>query len=262
MEDKTKVSIITVSYNSMETIERTILSVLNQSYRNIEYIIIDGGSKDNTLHIIRKYQSNIKHLISEPDKGISDAFNKGILLAEGEIIGILNSDDWYESDTIDTAVRELNKSHSDFLVGALRYWDKNGNNFIVHPDKISDKKVYYMMPNLNHPASFFRSDVYKAVGIFNLKYKYAMDYDFFLRVFQAKKTPTFTNKILTNMSLAGVSDNYTIRAYTEEYRIAPLKFRACLHFIFAVSKYYIRQFLVKIKLVRLLFWIRKLKYKN
>lgn len=95
-----KISIITITYNSEKTIEETILSIINQNYQNIEYIIIDGGSKDNTLNIINKYKTKISKVISEPDNGISDAFNKGIREATGDIIGIINSDDILNIDTL------------------------------------------------------------------------------------------------------------------------------------------------------------------
>src|SRR5258705_5340519 len=104
MEYTPLVSIITIVYNGEKYIEDSIRSVINQSYKNIEYIIIDGGSSDNTVSIIKKYEKQIAFWISEKDKGISDAFNKGIAKATGEIIGILNSDDWYERDTVAKAV--------------------------------------------------------------------------------------------------------------------------------------------------------------
>lgn len=261
MNDK-KISIITVSFNSVKTIERTILSVLNQSYRNIEYIIIDGGSKDGTVDIIKKYQDKIHYWVSEKDGGIGDAFNKGICLATGDIVGILNSDDWYELNTLEKVMFNFKNSNADFLIGALKYWDKNNNNFIVYPDREYKNKINYMMPNLNHPASFFKIDVYKTVGLFDLKYKLAMDYDFFLRVYSHNKKAVFTDEILTNMSFDGVSDKYAIKTYIEEFLITKNKFRASFHFVNSVFKYYIRKFIILIGLNKILFLIRKIKYKN
>jgi len=257
-----KVSIVTISFNSVRTIEKTILSVLKQTYNNIEYIIIDGGSTDGTVDIIKKYQNKIKYWESEKDKGISDAFNKGIKLATGEIIGILNSDDWYELGTIKTVVSKLSDPEIDYLVGSIRYWDECGNNFIVLPDKKYQDEIRYKMPKLNHPASIFKRKVYESVGTFDINYRYAMDYDFFLRVFLANMHADFTNTVLTNMNSAGASDKHAIIAYKESYKIAPDKFRAGLFFIYATCKYYLRKLLSKIGLDSLTISIRKIKYKN
>lgn len=262
MKDDIKVSIITPSFNSVKTIERTILSIVNQTYKNIEYIIIDGGSNDGTVDIIKKYGDTIKYWVSEPDRGISDAFNKGVSIATGEIIGILNSDDWYESNTLDIVISEFNKSNADVVVGALRYWDKQGNNFIVYPDRKYKNKINYMMPNLNHPASFFNVDIYKSVGLFDLKYKFAMDYDFLLRVNLSGYKFSFVDNVLSNMSFGGASDKHAVRTYFEEFLITNDKFRAGIHFIFSVFKYYIRMFIVFAGLNKMLFTVRRIKYKN
>ena len=113
------ISIITVSYNAVKTIEDTILSVINQTYPNIEYIIIDGGSTDGTLDIIKKYQDKITYWVSEPDKGIYDAMNKGIAKANGELIGIINADDWYELDAVQNVVLEFNNTRPAIYHGGL-----------------------------------------------------------------------------------------------------------------------------------------------
>ncbi len=125
-----KISVITVCFNSEKTIARTIESVINQHYSDLEYIIIDGGSKDKTVEIINKYRNELSYFISEPDQGISDAFNKGIRVATGDIIGIINSDDWYENG-IFKLVNEmfLQNKEIDVLVGALRYWDDKKKQF-------------------------------------------------------------------------------------------------------------------------------------
>ena len=258
-----RISIITVCYNSAKTIEKTIQSVLDQDYPNLEYIIIDGGSTDGTIDVINKYQKKISKYISEPDNGISDAFNKGLHLATGEIIGILNSDDWYEPDTLKTVSLELlNNTSYDYLVGSLRYWDKTGGSYIINPDKKYYKKIKYMMPRLNHPASFFRKRVYTEIGLFNLNYLYAMDYDLFLRSFLAKKKPLFMNQVISNIALGGASDVHAIAAYWETFKIATNKLLAFPFFLYSVFKYYIRQFLSNLKLNNLLLKIRKFKYKN
>ena len=114
------VSIITIVFNGEKHLQQTIESVLGQTYPKIEYIIIDGGSKDNSISIIEKYSSRLAYWISEPDKGISDAFNKGISKANGEIIGLINADDWYEKDAVEKIVAAITKH--DFAYGNIAYW--------------------------------------------------------------------------------------------------------------------------------------------
>jgi glycosyltransferase involved in cell wall biosynthesis len=132
MDNKIKFSIITVSFNSVHTIEKTILSVLNQTYKNFEYIIIDGGSNDGTVDIIKKYEDKLNYWISEKDLGISDAFNKGINASKGKIIGILNSDDWYELNALEI-IDQIEEG--DVYVGSLKYHDQiNNKTKVVLPD--------------------------------------------------------------------------------------------------------------------------------
>ena len=257
-----KISIITICFNSRDTIARAIESVVNQNYSDLEYIIIDGGSTDGTLDVIKRYESKITYIITEPDQGISDAFNKGVKLASGGIIGILNSDDWYEPKILDTVALQLNNKSLDFIVGSLRLWSENNHNFVLFPDKNYQKKIGYKMPRLNHPASFFKREVYDSVGLFNLKYKYAMDYDFFARVLSAGKKGVIINQILTNMSFSGVSDKYAVRAYREGFDIAVNKLFAGLYFIYSVIKYYLRKLITLVKLDNFLLYIRLLKYRK
>ena len=125
-----KISIVTIAYNSEDTIEDTILSVINQSYENIEYIIIDGGSTDNTGKIIEKYKAKIDQYISEPDKGIYDAMNKGIGIATGELIGILNSDDFYTNNDVILKITENINGH-DSIYADLVYVDRKDTNKVI-----------------------------------------------------------------------------------------------------------------------------------
>ncbi|MDO4190908.1 MAG: glycosyltransferase, partial [Bacteroidales bacterium] len=133
MNNTPLVSIITVCFNAEKTIEQTIQSVINQTYSNIEYIIIDGKSTDSTLNIVSKYKDNIATIISEPDNGIYDAMNKGIKLSSGELIGIINADDWYEKDAVKIMVNKYlsteNKDNSLYY-GMIRIW-KNNKEYCV-----------------------------------------------------------------------------------------------------------------------------------
>ena len=127
-----KLSIITITYNSAETLENTIQSVISQTYKNVEYIIVDGGSKDDTLKIIEKYKTQIHQFISEKDNGLYDALNKGIKLATGDVIGIIHSDDFYTHDNVlGNVMHQLQNSHTQALYANLYYVDKTNTDKII-----------------------------------------------------------------------------------------------------------------------------------
>src|SRR5882724_3849250 len=175
MDQSPLVSIITIVYNGEEHIEGTIKSVLDQTYPNIEYILIDGGSTDGTIEIINKYRHAIAFFISEKDSGISDAFNKGIRRANGEIIGIINADDWYENDTVAKVVEQI--GDSDISYGDLRLLKNGKTDFILKGDhNYLDREM-----TINHPTVFAKRKCYEQFGLFDIKYKCAMDYDLVLR---------------------------------------------------------------------------------
>ena len=207
-----KISIITVVYNNQKTIKDAIESVLSQNYTNIEYIIIDGNSNDGTLDVINNYASKITNIISEKDDGIYDAMNKGLKLATGDVIGILNSDDLYADNSILNEVMKHfnNDKNLDILYGDLVYVKHDNVDKIV---RRWTSKPYY--PNFfenggvpPHPSLFVSSRVYHEAGYFNLKYRLAADYEFMLRIF---KTFSFKIKYLplvfVNMRLGGATNN-------------------------------------------------------
>lgn len=179
-----KVSIITVCFNSAETIEDTIKSVLGQGYKNIEYIIIDGGSTDGTLDILTKYQSRISKCISEPDNGIYDAMNKGAKLATGEILGFLNSGDIYASETvIRQIVKSIQTHNADCCYGNLEYVAENNPNktvrrWISQPYQDGLFKKGWHPP---HPTFFAKKSVFDKYGGFDLSYDIGADYELMLR---------------------------------------------------------------------------------
>jgi len=175
--NKPLVSIITVVLNNKKFLEKSILSVLNQNYKNIELIIIDGGSTDGTLDIIKKYKSKINFLISEKDNGLYDAMNKGIKNSKGSIIGILNSDDIYYSNAISTAVKYfINNRNIDFLFGGVI------KHKLLHGYK--PWKIYWSFGFYSaHSIGFFITrKAQMNVGYYNTKYKYSSDYDLFYRM--------------------------------------------------------------------------------
>jgi len=203
------VSIITVVFNGGKHIEKTILNVLDQTYSNIEYILIDGGSKDNTISIIKKYENKIDYWISEPDKGIADAFNKGISLATGEIIGIINADDWYEINTVTLAVEAL--KNGDVAYGNMQCWKGNEKDYVF----MADHNFLKNEMCINHPTVFVKKYIYEKYGVYSLEYKIAMDYDFFLRLDKNGVKFIYINRVLSNMGLEGVSNRNFIEGFNE-----------------------------------------------
>ncbi|HBH62451.1 MAG TPA: glycosyltransferase, partial [Nitrospiraceae bacterium] len=170
--------IITIVRNGVKTLEKTIQSVLNQTYDNIAYIIINGGSTDGTLDTIRKYEDKIAYWTSEPDSGISEAFNKGITAATGEIIGIINADDYYEPAAVALAVSVLTQTGADIVHGMVQYRDVNGQKTELFSG--NDALLYKDM-TINHPSVFARRSAYEKIGLFRTDFRYAMDYEWLLR---------------------------------------------------------------------------------
>ncbi len=208
MKNNILVSIITVCFNSQKTIKETIDSVMNQSYENIEYIIIDGGSTDNTINIIRSYLNENKiTIISEKDNGIYDAMNKGIKLASGDLIGIINSDDWYEKDAVKKVVRAYKTStdKNTIITGDLVWCNDNGK--IIKYDKASKnyKKDIFFRMCINHPSTFVSRSVYLKNGNYDTSFKIAADYDFIYRAILSNIKIIVINKLFSYMRIGGIS---------------------------------------------------------
>lgn len=203
-----KISIVTVCYNSEKTIEDTIKTVISQTYDDIEYIIIDGGSIDNTLKIVNKYKSHIDILISGPDSGIYDAMNKGIEAATGDVVGILNSDDFYEKkDSVASVMSEFDDV-TDVVFGDLVF---------VSADNLSKVTRFYSLPKFTpwklrfgwmppHPATFIRRSAYLSHGLYKLGYRISADYEIFVRLLLVHKLPfKHVGKTIVRMRDGGVS---------------------------------------------------------
>ena len=213
-----KVSIITVCYNSEKTIERTIESVFNQTYQDIEYIIVDGASQDNTLNIINKYKEKFGQrliVISEPDHGIYDAMNKGIEAATGDIIGIINSDDWYEPDAVQNIVDNYQKGKEyQILYGVAN---------IVDGSEIKET-IWRSISCINqhmilHPATFVTKSVYEKYGVFSLDYKICSDYDLFLKYSKISEIEFVPiRNVVSNFSTGGASSNFLCQIESNEIR--------------------------------------------
>lgn len=210
------ISIITVVYNGSKTLEQTIQSVINQSYKNIEYIIIDGGSTDGTIDIIKKHEKDISHWTSEPDQGLYDAMNKGIALAKGELIGMINSDDWYELDAVKIIVDAyLENPHKCIFHGDRYDIDNIGNRRKYKFNKSNFKFIYFSM-TYNHPSMFIHNNIYK-IYKYNIEFKSIADYEFVLKVF-LKNSDFFCYLPLTyvNYRLDGISAQQSLISEIKE----------------------------------------------
>lgn len=217
--NKPLISIVTVCFNSAKTIRCTIESVLNQTYTNIEYLIIDGKSTDNTLDIIKEYEVKfaekgiVYRYISEPDGGIYDAINKGIKMATGEWVGIINSDDWYELDICCT-INNIVDSNDEIIGGLVRFW--NGEElYTIRQNSFN----LIFDETLMHPGVFVKKNIYDLIGVFDTKYKIAADYDFFIRSKLFKCRYKLIDNVAANFSMGGISSSNQYGTYREIFEL-------------------------------------------
>ena len=204
-----KISIITVVWNNKETIKDAIESVLNQTYQNIEYIIVDGASSDGTIEIIEGYGSKIDKFLSEPDRGLYDAMNKGIHLATGDIVGILNSDDFYIDEfVIEKVAKVFEEKKCDSLFADLVFVKPDNLEKVVRQYDSShftpDKFAYGWMPA--HPTFFVKREAYEKYGVFKTDYKIAADYELLVRfLYNHRLNYYYFNENIIKMRLGGAS---------------------------------------------------------
>lgn len=205
-----KLTIITATYNSESTIESCLKSVLEQSYDDIEYIIIDNCSTDDTLNIVKQYDEQISRIISEPDKGIFDALNKGIKIASGDYIGFLHADDFYATkEVLGEIADRLLKEKTDSLYGDLQYVSKQNEQKVVRnwiAGNYNIKKLLngWMPP---HPTFFVKRECYLKYGLFNLDYRIAADYELMLRFLGKHKiSTTYCPLVIVKMRTGGTSN--------------------------------------------------------
>ena len=196
-------------YNRKDTISKAIESVLNQTYKNIEYIVIDGASTDGTPDIIKKFSSHIDVFSSEPDDGIYDALNKGIALSTGDVIGFLHSDDQYANENVISKIAEKFHDNScDAVYGDLVYTDQEDLNKIHRYWKSNEFEPSLLkkgwMPA--HPTLFLKKSVYDKFGKFNTNYEIAADYDFMLRILKSDISTCYIPEVLYKMRTGGVSN--------------------------------------------------------
>jgi glycosyltransferase involved in cell wall biosynthesis len=243
-----KVSIITVSNNSVRTISDTINSVLSQTFSNIEYIIIDGASTDGTIEVIKSFGEKISFFISEPDNGIYDAINKGIRISSGNIVGILNSDDFfYNNDVIQIVADAFRENKIDAVFGDAIFVDPANTSRIVR--YYSSKKFYpgrfrfgYMPA---HPSFYVKREIFGKLGYYKVDYKIAADFEFLVRLLYLNKIEyKYLEMPFLVMRMGGVSNKSVISNFTLNKEIA----RACrengikTNYFFIYSKYLIKIF--------------------
>ncbi len=219
-----KISIITAVFNNREYIEDCIKSVLGQTYKDIEYILVDGGSTDGTLEIIKKYEDRISKWVSEPDRGTYDALNKGMGMATGDVIGFLHSDDFYANERVVEKVAQAFMSYNVRSVyGDLIYVDKTNSSVIRYwkAGEYRDRLIRWgWMPP--HPTFFVKKEVYEKHGCFNTSLKIAADYEMVLRLLGKQKITThYVPEVLVRMRVGGISNGNIrnlVRKTMEDYR--------------------------------------------
>lgn len=205
-----KISIITVCYNAEKEIEQTIKSVINQSYTNIEYIIIDGKSKDDTVRIIEKYKKNIDIFVSEPDAGIYDAFNKGVKKATGEVIHILNAGDYYfDNNVIEKVMKEFNEKELDYVHAILKTIDPitNYSEYYHFPLNISIEEAMLKKCCPPHPSFFVKKECFEKYGYFDESYKISADLELMFNCLLHSQNGIFVAIVTTVFVKDGISSN-------------------------------------------------------
>ena len=209
-----KVSIITATYNSDATLIDTLLSIEKQSYQDIEYIIVDGASTDNTILIINNNSTRVSKLVSEADKGMYDALNKGISMATGDIIGFLHSDDLFAyPDAISEVVETFRENECDAVYGDLEYVSKHDVSHVIRhwrSGSYSKRKVKFgWMPP--HPTFYMKRDLYSSLGLFDLSFKISADYDSLVRYIDKNNISlAYIPKVITKMRVGGLSNRSLI----------------------------------------------------
>ncbi len=204
------ISIITVVYNNVDFVEETIKSVFSQNYPSIEYIVIDGGSTDGTLSVINENRDKISVFLSEPDKGIFDALNKGIRLATGGVIAILHSDDvFYDEHVVSSMIARMSEMNAEFCFSDLVIVDKSGTKvlryYMAHYFKRWMFRIGWLPP---HPTCFIKRSLFEEFGFYSTEYEVAGDFDFLVRIFYSRTIKwTYLDRVTVKMRYGGASNS-------------------------------------------------------
>lgn len=216
--ESVRITIITICYNSESSIETTIRSVLGQGYDNLEYIIVDGASNDNTLSIVEKYKCDEMKVISEPDNGISDAFNKGIRMATGTLIGLVNADDYLLDGALADVDQTYRKTHADIIYGDTVVLDRD-NDLILMKKASAIGNIKYEMPFI-HQSCFIGKSCYEKFGGYSSEYRICMDYDLLAKMYHGGCSFAYTETGISCFSYGGTSCEHPMRTINENMRIA------------------------------------------
>ncbi|MGB2868019.1 MAG: glycosyltransferase family 2 protein [Bacteroidota bacterium] len=215
-ENSPLVSVITVCLDSADTVRRAVESVLAQTYPRIEYILVDGGSTDETLSILKEYQSRVKAIVSEPDRGIGDAFNKGIGMSTGEFIQLLNSDDYLPPEKIERSVARLQANpKAGYVFGDIVKIGEDGKQERIEGDPHFPQWIRFTMGRLNHPTILARKSMFDRYGLFDERWHVAMDYDWLLRLYRRGTSGLYSPDVVVYMREGGASDSRAFRAFRE-----------------------------------------------
>ena len=215
-----KASIVTVTLNARATLTRTIESVQRQTFQDLEHVIVDGASNDGTRDLLAEALRPGDFWISEPDRGISDALNKGVALARGAYVQFIHADDWLSPDQLERAVETLERSRADFVYGDLVFYEQGRPVFSYAGDPHYRRVIARRMPALNHPTVLARMDCFDRIGLFDLRYTCAMDYDWFLRLHLAGGGGVYDARIRAHMNHDGISNRQFHRTIRELRAIA------------------------------------------
>jgi glycosyltransferase involved in cell wall biosynthesis len=215
-----RVTLITVALNASRTLEHTIASIQAQTFADLEHVVVDGGSNDGTIELLRSKLRAQDYWISEPDLGISDAFNKGVALAAGDLIQFVNADDWLSPDQVAIAVRGLDTTGADFVFGDVIFYREGRPDFRYVGEPGYAKAIRRRMPALNHATALVRRDAFERIGLFDLRYRCAMDYDWFLRLHLAGGRGRYLPDLVGHMNHDGVSNLAYLRTSREVEAIA------------------------------------------
>lgn len=235
-----KISVVTVAYNSEGGIGKTIESVLAQTYGDIEYWIIDGKSSDRTLEIAESYRKALEErgityrIVSEPDGGIYDAMNKGIRLASGEVIGLLNTEDTYERSALQTVAETFERTDCELMFANIRICRPDGSSFV----KKARLRSFQTSRDWNHPTTFVRADVYKANPFRNLGIH--DDYGFFLQMRRQNRRIVTVDKVLANFRMGGASNRKDFKAAVKRIKD---RYRYCYR-VNGYSRWYLAECVV------------------
>lgn len=253
--NKPLVTVITVVFNGALTLEDTIQSVINQTYDNVEYIVVDGGSTDATLDILRQYEGNIDYWVSEKDAGLYDAMNKGIALAKGDYIGMLNSDDFFTNSwVLEKIATSLASSNVDAVFSCLNIVDPANLAQVLRKYRIASLNAFLLrigvMPP--HPTFYCKRTVYEKVGRYRTDYRVAADFEMIIRMFiKEKMSSHFLDEVTINMRAGGISNDGLVGQIQQNFEIV----RACRE-----NGFYTNIFLIALKLpLKLLQFITAMK---